>query len=395
METLSILNDIATTLTDLDRQGVVHRDLKPENVLILNGRWCLADFGISRFAEATTGLDTRKFAMSPPYAAPERWRSERVTSATDVYAFGVIAFEILSGERPFLGPSESDYREQHLHGDAQGIVTVGAAMAALVGECLYKAPEARPSPANLSARLTKIAQQPASAGLARLQEANHSVVLRQSEAARAASLALTEAQRRSELGKAAMQALSAVTFELRQSVAEAAPAAEIAEQGTGGWRISFDSAVLRFGPLKISDADALAAYGAPPPFDVLAYSSVDVLMQEPNRWGYLGRSHSLWYCDAQSPGHYLWFETAFMNSPFLSGANPPVDPYDLSPSAANEAVAPVITSTQVAWPFTQVVPGDIGDFISRWAEWFAQAAEGRLRHPESMPEIPPEGTYRR
>src|SRR5699024_7455063 len=94
--------DIATTLTDLDG-SVVHRDLKPENVLYLDGHWCLADFGIARYAEATTSPDTRKFALSPLYAAPERWKGERATTATDIYSLGVIAYELLSGEVPFTG----------------------------------------------------------------------------------------------------------------------------------------------------------------------------------------------------------------------------------------------------------------------------------------------------
>jgi len=72
----AVLRDVVATLEDLDGR-VVHRDLKPENVLLLKGRWCLADFGISRYAEATTAEDTRKFAMTPPYAAPEQWRWER------------------------------------------------------------------------------------------------------------------------------------------------------------------------------------------------------------------------------------------------------------------------------------------------------------------------------
>ena len=95
-EVVDILRDIATALEDLDGR-VVHRDLKPENVLYLNGEWCLADFGISRYAEASTAEDTRKFAMTPQYAAPEQWRWEHATSAADVYAFGVMAYELLTG----------------------------------------------------------------------------------------------------------------------------------------------------------------------------------------------------------------------------------------------------------------------------------------------------------
>ena len=65
-DAVEVLSDVALALADLDGR-VVHRDLKPENVLLLGGNWCLADFGISRYAEATTAPDTRKHAMSWPY----------------------------------------------------------------------------------------------------------------------------------------------------------------------------------------------------------------------------------------------------------------------------------------------------------------------------------------
>lgn len=60
-EAVPILTNIAATLADLDGR-VVHRDIKPENVLLLDGRWFLVDFGISRYAEATTAPHTRKFS---------------------------------------------------------------------------------------------------------------------------------------------------------------------------------------------------------------------------------------------------------------------------------------------------------------------------------------------
>lgn len=97
-EAVAVLLDVAIALEGLDGK-VVHRDLKPENVLLYGGHWALADFGIARYAEASTALDTRKHAMTPPYAAPEQWRSEHATSATDVYAFGVMAFELVEGSR--------------------------------------------------------------------------------------------------------------------------------------------------------------------------------------------------------------------------------------------------------------------------------------------------------
>jgi serine/threonine protein kinase len=163
-ESLSVLTDIIEALFDLDGK-VVHRDLKPENVLRLGGRWCLTDFA-------------QKFAFTPSYGAPEQWRFDRTTGATDVYAFGVIGHELLTGQRPFGGPGIDEYREQHLHTDPPRLSGVGAVVAALVEECLNKAPNARPSAANVLARLAKVQAPPTSSGLTRLQEAKQAEVAR-------------------------------------------------------------------------------------------------------------------------------------------------------------------------------------------------------------------------
>jgi eukaryotic-like serine/threonine-protein kinase len=89
-EATSILLDIVLALALAALEGnVVHRDLKPENVLLLEDHWCIADFGIARYAEKTTAPDTHKYAWSRAYAAPEQWKLERATAATDVYALGV------------------------------------------------------------------------------------------------------------------------------------------------------------------------------------------------------------------------------------------------------------------------------------------------------------------
>lgn len=172
-EVVPVLTDMAEALASL-QIGVVHRDLKPENILFYMGHWCLVDFGIARYAEATTAPDTRKYAMTPPYAAPEQWRAERATSATDVYAFGVIAFELLQGILPFPGP---DFREQHLNQPSPAIIDCPSFLASLVTECLFKASQARPKPANILARLYT-SQKSATPAVARLQEVNKSVIER-------------------------------------------------------------------------------------------------------------------------------------------------------------------------------------------------------------------------
>ena len=72
-DSVSALVDLTEALVAVEGK-VVHRDIKPENILLLDGRWCLADFGIARYAEATTASDTFKYCMTAAYAAPEQWR---------------------------------------------------------------------------------------------------------------------------------------------------------------------------------------------------------------------------------------------------------------------------------------------------------------------------------
>jgi len=129
-ETITILTDMAEALASLTTE-VVHRDIKPENVLFYQDHWCLADFGIARYAEATTAPDTRKYVMTPSYAAPEQWRGQRATNATDIYAFGVIAFELLQGQLPFPGP---DFREQHLNQVPPAIMECPPSLASIVND---------------------------------------------------------------------------------------------------------------------------------------------------------------------------------------------------------------------------------------------------------------------
>ena len=147
----------------------MHRDLKPENVLWWRGAWHLADFGIARYAEQTTSPDTRKFAMTAEYAAPEQWRFERATGATDVYALGIIAYELLSGSLPFPGPTWEDFYEQHLRRPAPALDHVPASLAGVVANCLMKEPDARPAPARLLGRLD-LSQPAPSGAAARLQQ---------------------------------------------------------------------------------------------------------------------------------------------------------------------------------------------------------------------------------
>jgi len=388
---LVVLMDIADALADIDGR-VVHRDLKPGNVLLLDGVWCLADFGISRYAEATTAPDTRKGALSPPYAAPERWRSERASSAADVYGFGVIAHELLTGGLPFPGPTLEEFADQHLHAEPPRLTGVSTRLAALIEECLYKAPGARPTPANLQARLAKVGAEPRLAGASQLAGAYRVEAARVAEQNRAASVAQTEEARRAGLLDASRRGLRSVSDEFLEHLDEAAPTAPVQRRGEG-WHLSLNGARLDLSAARPFDGRSWGGWDAPP-IDVVSHATVSITIPADYR-GYEGRSHSLYYCDASESGAYAWYETAFMVMPMLQRQGRQ-DPFALAPGVESaKALWPGMSEYQVAWPFTRLVVGDIDDFLDRWLGWFAAAAQGQLQRPTMMPERPAEGTWRR
>jgi len=388
---LVVLTDIADALAGIDGR-VVHRDLKPDNVLLLHGVWCLADFGISRYAEATTAADTRKRALSPPYAAPERWRSERATSAADVYALGVIAYELLTGRLPFSGPTTEEFGDQHLHAEPPRLTGVSARLVALIEECLYKAPGARPTPANLQARLARAGAEPRLAGATKLAGAYQVEAARVAERTRAASLAQTEGARRAGLLDASRRGLRSISDELLEHLDGAAPTAPV-QRRAEGWSMSLNGAALGLSAVQPFDGKNWGGWGAPG-IDVIGYATVSITIPA-DREGYEGRSHSLYYCDVNEPGSYAWHETAFIFTPGLPRQGRQ-DPFALPPGAESaKALSPGISEYQVAWPFTRLIVGEIDDYLDRWLGWFAAAAQGQLQRPMMMPERPAEGTWRR
>ena len=108
-ETARIVSDVASALDCAGRAGVVHRDVKPENVLLdqATGRALLADFGIARAvaADATGSSTGQGVAVGTPiYMSPEQAAGEEIDNRSDLYALGVVAYEMLAGHPPFQGP---------------------------------------------------------------------------------------------------------------------------------------------------------------------------------------------------------------------------------------------------------------------------------------------------
>ncbi|MEM1055480.1 MAG: serine/threonine-protein kinase [Bacteroidota bacterium] len=120
-----LLAQVCDAVAHAHQRGVVHRDLKPSNVLVEadeEGRPSvkLLDFGIARVLEGDPEdalTVTGQFPMTRPYAAPEQFRGEEVTTATDVWALGVLLYELLTGQRPFRAASRAELESAILDND--------------------------------------------------------------------------------------------------------------------------------------------------------------------------------------------------------------------------------------------------------------------------------------
>ncbi|MGW1379118.1 Stk1 family PASTA domain-containing Ser/Thr kinase [Streptomyces sp. NPDC002446] len=115
---LDILEPILAALGAAHRAGLVHRDMKPENVLIGDdGRVKVADFGLVRAVDTNTTASTGSLLGTVSYLAPEQLEHGTADARVDVYACGVVLYEMLTGGKPHSGGSVAQVLYQHLHED--------------------------------------------------------------------------------------------------------------------------------------------------------------------------------------------------------------------------------------------------------------------------------------
>jgi TolB-like protein/tRNA A-37 threonylcarbamoyl transferase component Bud32/Tfp pilus assembly protein PilF len=150
-DAVRILRDIADALSEAHRHDVVHRDLKPENVMLRGRHALVMDFGVAKALSDATGrqsLTTVGIALgTPTYMAPEQAVADpHVDHRADIYAFGVVAYELLAGRPPFAGANPQQVLAAHVTTAAEPITThrtMPPALAALVMRCLEKRPSDR------------------------------------------------------------------------------------------------------------------------------------------------------------------------------------------------------------------------------------------------------------
>ncbi len=147
IEKLQILIGIAYGLEYAHNAGIVHRDVKPGNIRILSdGTVKLMDFGIAKLA-ATGSNRTGRNMGTLAYLAPERILEQPVDARADIFSFGVVAYELLAGRRPFEGEIEEELFHSIVSADpvplSEIALDVPPALASIVDRALQKAPEDR------------------------------------------------------------------------------------------------------------------------------------------------------------------------------------------------------------------------------------------------------------
>ncbi len=169
-ESCSVLAAVGGALAAVHAHGIVHRDVRPESILCEQpgGRVLLADFGLAAFLatadEAADRITTAGHIVTDlHYSAPEFLVGEEPTSASDVYALGVLAYHVLTGDGPYDAPTATARVRAHLRESPVRLwsrdVEAPIALQELLDACLAKAPADRPASSGLAEAFGKLTRE--------------------------------------------------------------------------------------------------------------------------------------------------------------------------------------------------------------------------------------------
>ncbi len=148
-EVNQLLRQVASALDYAHSLGVIHRDIKPSNIMFDNrGTPYVVDFGIAKLLETSNNMTSTGMVMgTPSYMAPEQWRGDKISAATDQYAMGVLMYMVLTGRQPFEAPTPYALMLKHMNdlpvppNEVRGDIPLS--VAGVIERALSKAPEDR------------------------------------------------------------------------------------------------------------------------------------------------------------------------------------------------------------------------------------------------------------
>ncbi len=140
---------VAEVLEAIHSKGLVYRDLKPSNIMLTGTSVKVLDFGIAKIMQDETGgertlTEPGWIVGSPPYMSPEQASGGRIDARSDVFSYGVVIFEALTGHLPFSGDAREEYVRNLISAEPKALpASVPARLRAVVDRCLKKAPSER------------------------------------------------------------------------------------------------------------------------------------------------------------------------------------------------------------------------------------------------------------
>lgn len=386
-ETAEIGRQIVSGL--LEAGDLVHRDLKPSNILFYNDRWVIADFGIAKFAEESTSINTLKGALTAPYAAPEQWDWELQTKKTDVYSLGCVLYRMIAGAPPFIGTTD-ECKRGHISMPPPPFDCDSAKLASLILMMLRKSREGRPSLSQCRDILSTVTENSPRTSSKLLQEVARNV---ETTAAAAQAEAKRLELRRSNfalLSNDAKREFEDLTAQLISEISSAIPNLAV----TSGNKLTLGKGSIEVGDFVALDVDAAKAYDRfnavsesdYGPFHIAGYSKITVRCEiekvsysDPNEYYW---SATLFYGPTKADLEYRWREVGFWE---MRGRNNRPFSIPCTVSDFYDAFSNTVTSTNIAYGPLVIDGGGTPSFIMRWENLFAQAAAGQLRPPSQMP----------
>ncbi|MDO8176719.1 MAG: protein kinase [Undibacterium sp.] len=374
---------------------IVHRDLKPSNILFHEGKWKLADFGIAKFVEDSTSLETLRTSLTPSYAAPEQWSLQRPTAATDIYALGCIVHALVSGHPPFKGDVDA-LREQHLSKSPPSLESLPPGVRSIVSVMLRKSDSTRPSRSRCIEVFTKsIAVEASEAPKARsrLQEAVSSIATAQAAEEAKRSGERDRASRRRAIFEEAVTDLQGIKgrlfgeiYEQGKDVIGKAPSMNLPLVTIGNAVLRFDTGFSATRGIQYSDPSGggdggWGVHRKNSKWDIVAYTQIS--LEQKNSTIPCSRSASLIYAKSHEGGDYRWYELSFF---YLGATYSKQAPYALDyPWEIDTVLSPTMDIHQKA---QEPIPidGECEDaFIDYWLDLVSQAATGRMSRPSQLP----------
>ena len=164
-EAATVMAAVADALAHAHHLGVVHRDLKPDNILVgtpdaldRDPQVRLIDFGIARVIDAPALTTAGALLGTPNYLAPEMIHGARPSPASDVYAFGMVLYEVLTGRPPYGGHTPRSVVRRHVETRPRRNPGIPDVLWKLITSCVEKTPSRRPEAAALAAALRTAAR---------------------------------------------------------------------------------------------------------------------------------------------------------------------------------------------------------------------------------------------